>query len=234
MGAQAAKTPEHVGDVAAEDASEDVQLVDHDVAQAAEERGPAGVVGQQPGVDHVGVGEHHVGVAPCPRALRRRGVPVVAAGHHTGQVEGPQRSQLVVGQGLGRCQAQGGGGRAETAEGIAGGFGDGNLVAQRLARCRARGHHHRLAGASEIDCSGLMTPQSPRETSFQRRSEGSGEFGEACAASGKALEVHEGRVVLEPGDEPVELHLHGANFRGGACGARVRDGGREEPLEPVA
>ena len=45
--AQAAQAAEQVADVGAEHAAQHVQLVDHDVAQPHEERGPLLVVGQQ-------------------------------------------------------------------------------------------------------------------------------------------------------------------------------------------
>ena len=45
-GAQPAQPAQQVGDVGAEDAPQHVQLVDHDVAQPHEERGPPAVVGE--------------------------------------------------------------------------------------------------------------------------------------------------------------------------------------------
>lgn len=55
-GAQAAQSAQHLGDVGAEDAAVGVALVDDDVAQGAQEGGPAGMGGQYPAVQHVGVG----------------------------------------------------------------------------------------------------------------------------------------------------------------------------------
>ncbi len=60
--------PQHVGDVRAEDAAVDVGLVDHDHREVLEEVAPGGVVGQDPEVQHVRVGQDHVG----PRGGRRR------------------------------------------------------------------------------------------------------------------------------------------------------------------
>ena len=67
--ADAAQASQQVGDVGAEDAAQHVQLVDHDVAQAHEEGGPARVVRQDAVVQHLGVGEHDVGVA-CATHVR--------------------------------------------------------------------------------------------------------------------------------------------------------------------
>ena len=54
------ETPEDVAQVAAKDATISVQLVDYDVAQIFEEARPAGVVREDPGVQHVRVGQDHV------------------------------------------------------------------------------------------------------------------------------------------------------------------------------
>ncbi len=64
---------EHVRHVRAEHAAVGVELVEHHVAQALEEVRPARVVGQDPGVEHVGVGEHDA-------AALARGAPRVARG----------------------------------------------------------------------------------------------------------------------------------------------------------
>ena len=75
--AQSSQPAQHVRDVAAEDAAQRVQLVDDDVAQPHEERGPALVRRQDPHVQHLGVGEHDVGVLAGPRAVVAGGVAVV-------------------------------------------------------------------------------------------------------------------------------------------------------------
>ena len=154
---QPAQAAQQLGDVAAEHAAERVQLVDDDVAQPAEERGPPLVVGQQPGVEHLGVGEHDRGVLADPGALLGAGVAVVGAGDHAGQLEGGERAQLVVGQRLGGEQDQ----RRARADRGAGRLGDRHLVAERLARRRARGDHDRAAGAGQVDGLGLVRPQRP-------------------------------------------------------------------------
>ena len=82
------EAPEHVGEVAAEHAAVRVQLVDHDVAEVLEEVHPLGVVGQDPRVEHVRIGEDEVGPGAhrAPRVLRR--VPVVREHAEVGQALG--------------------------------------------------------------------------------------------------------------------------------------------------
>src|SRR5699024_7693886 len=77
MGGDPAQAPHHHRDVAAEHAPVAVALVDHHVAQGAEEVRPLLVPGQEPEVQHVGVGEHHGAVAAHPAALLGGGVAVV-------------------------------------------------------------------------------------------------------------------------------------------------------------
>ena len=79
-GAQAAQAAQDLGDVGAEDAAVGVALVDDDVAQGTQEGGPAGVGGQYPAVQHVGVGQDVVGVLAYPLAFLEGGVPVVHRG----------------------------------------------------------------------------------------------------------------------------------------------------------
>ena len=57
MLAQTTQPPQHVRDVAAEHAAQRVQLVDDDVAQSQEERGPPVVRREDAHVEHLGVGE---------------------------------------------------------------------------------------------------------------------------------------------------------------------------------
>ena len=69
--------PQHVGDVRAEHAAVDVRLVDHDHREVGEEVAPRVVVGQDPEVQHVGVGEDDVRPPPDRRPLLARRVAVV-------------------------------------------------------------------------------------------------------------------------------------------------------------
>ena len=59
--ADAPQAAQQVGEVAAVDAAVVMQLVDHDVAQVLEIARPVGVVRQDAGVQHVGIGEDDVG-----------------------------------------------------------------------------------------------------------------------------------------------------------------------------
>ena len=102
--------------MAAEDAPVVVQLVDDDVAQVLEEALPLGVVRQDPGVQHVRVGDHDVpGQAHGPRAATGR-VAVVGVGldvRPQGLDQAVQLGVLVLGEGLGGEEVEGpGGGRS--------------------------------------------------------------------------------------------------------------------------
>ena len=87
--AQPPEPAQQVGHVGAEHAAQHVELVDHDVAEPHEERGPAAVVREQPVVEHLGVGEHHVGVLAGPGALLGRGVAVVGGATRPGTARSP-------------------------------------------------------------------------------------------------------------------------------------------------
>ena len=69
MRAEATQSTQDVGHMAAEHAAHGVQFVDHDVVEPVQESGPAIVAGKEPGMEHVGIGEQHIGVAADPRAL---------------------------------------------------------------------------------------------------------------------------------------------------------------------
>ena len=73
----AAGAAQHVGDVAAEDAPVGVHLVEYDVAQAAEEAHPAGVVRQDTQVQHIGVGDEDARLVADGGAVTLRRVAVV-------------------------------------------------------------------------------------------------------------------------------------------------------------
>ena len=149
------QAPEQVGDVGAEDAPQDVQLVDDHVLQPGQVRGPLCVVGEQRRMQHLRVGEQDGGLGPGPRPLLGRAVPVVGGGHQAGQVQLEQGPGLVLGQRLGREDAQRGAGP----HGCHGRFGDRGLVAEGLARRRARGQDHRPSRPDGVDGLGLVRPQ---------------------------------------------------------------------------
>ena len=142
VAADALEPPQHVGEVAAEDAAVGVQLVDDDVAEVLEEVHPLGVVRQDARVQHVGIGQHEVGARAhrAPRVLRR--VAVVGEHPHVGQRLGQlhQLGELVLGQRLGREQIEHArlGLLHERLE-------HGQVVAERLARGGRRHHDEVLA-----------------------------------------------------------------------------------------
>jgi hypothetical protein len=125
---------EHVGDVRAEDSAVDVRLVDDDDGEVREHVGPGGVVGEDADVEHVGVGEHDVGVAAEESARLARGVAVVDRRTDSlAQAEGGERARLILSQGLGRIQVEsaGAGIAAEDVERR-------QVEAHRLAGCGPR------------------------------------------------------------------------------------------------
>ena len=125
---QPAQATAELRHVAAEHPAEGVQLVEDDEAEPTEERGPALMVGKEPGVEHLRVGEHQRRVLPHPGALLGAGVAVVGAGDHTRELERGDGAELVVGEGLRGEQGQ----RGARPDRIAGGLRDRDLVAERL------------------------------------------------------------------------------------------------------
>ena len=78
--AEAEEAPQDVGHMAAEDATVEVGLVDHDVAQLFEELEPLRVVRQDGRVEHVGVGQHDLAGGADRGAHGGRGIAVVDSG----------------------------------------------------------------------------------------------------------------------------------------------------------
>ena len=195
---QATEPPQELGDVAAEHATERVQLVDDDVAEPAEEGGPPLVVREEPRVEHLRVREHHRGVLAHPRALLGAGVAVVGAGPDPGQVEGGEGAQLIVGEGLGGEQDQSGAGSDRRRRGLR----DRHLVAERLARRGAGGDHHRPSGPGEVDGLGLVRPQRTRQPRRHLGGQRAGQRTEAGRSGRERGEVHEAagtEVGADPG-----------------------------------
>ncbi len=111
--ADAAQPPQHVREVAAEHAAVRVQLVDDDEAQVLEQPGPLAVMRQDPRVQHVGVGQHHLRPRAdgAPRVLRRVAVvgedAEVEAGRLVEDLRQPvELRELVLRQRLGREEVQ--------------------------------------------------------------------------------------------------------------------------------
>ena len=102
----APQPPQHVGHVRAEDAAVDVRLVDHHDREVAEEVRPGRMVGEDPEVQHVRVGQHDVGAPAQLGALLARRVAVVDRRPRALQPERVQRARLVLRERLGRIQEQ--------------------------------------------------------------------------------------------------------------------------------
>ena len=207
-----------LGDVAAEDAAEGVQLVEHDEAKPPEEGRPTLVVRQQPGVQHLRVGEHDRRVLAHPGALLGAGVAVVGAGHHPGQLEGGERAELVVGQRLGGEQRE----RGARADRVAGRLRDRHLVAERLARRGARRDDHRVAGAGRLDRLDLVRPERAGQSIGDGVGQRAGELGVPRRPSGLGVEVHEPAGSEVGGDAVVGVV--GAIALGGQVAEHVGDG----------
>ena len=139
VGGDAPQPAQQDAHLRAEDAPVGVRLVHHHERQVPEERGPPLVVRQDPHVEHVRVGHEHGGVLAGPDPVLRCGVAVVGSrAQPRGAVplEGAPGGQLVRREGLGGGEVERGG------PGVGGQPGaDRQLVAQRLARRRARGEH---------------------------------------------------------------------------------------------
>ena len=78
--ADALQPPQQVRQMAAVDAAIIMQLVDDDVAQILEQLGPARVVRQDAGVQHVGIGQHDVGALADGLAGVLRRIAIVGEG----------------------------------------------------------------------------------------------------------------------------------------------------------
>jgi len=138
------QAPHHVGEVRAEHAAVHVQLVDHHVAQLGEEARPVGVVREDPGVQHVGVGQQHrAALARGPARVDRR---VAVIGDRAALQAGfaqqrAQRGFLIARQRLGRKEVE----RARRRI-LRQRLEHGQVVTKALARRGRRGDHHVAAG----------------------------------------------------------------------------------------
>ena len=104
------QTSDHIPHVRAEDAAIGVHLIQHHPAQAGEESGPVGVVGENAHVEHVGVGEHDASVASDLSSDPRGGIAVVGVGPDLRACSvqpAIQLIQLIVGQSLGGEEVEG-------------------------------------------------------------------------------------------------------------------------------
>ena len=157
-GADAPQPSQHVGDVRPEHTAVVVALVDHDVAQRAQERRPAVVAGQHRAVQHVGVGEDVLGVVARPVALLVAAVAVVG-GDPDVEPERADGGHLVVGQRLGGREVEDGGAAPLplAPRGADGGEGR-QLVGQGLAGRGAGGEDHVPPGPGRLGRLDLVLP----------------------------------------------------------------------------
>ena len=102
VGREPAQAPDDVGAMATEHPSQVVHLVDHHMAQAGQEPAPQAVIGEDPVVQHVRVGQDDIGAPPDPGALFSGKVAVVGGYHHLREAQGLDGRELVLGQCLGR------------------------------------------------------------------------------------------------------------------------------------
>ncbi len=155
VAAEAAQAADQHRHVAAEDAAVAVKLIDHDVAEGREEVGPAGVVGEDAAVQHVGIGEEDVGLVAEGAALGLRGVAVVGAAVEAEALDAVavtlEGLELILGEGLG-------GEEVERAAGRVGekGLEDGRVVAEGLATGSGGDDDDVVAGADVVDGLGLV------------------------------------------------------------------------------
>jgi len=146
MHGDAAEPAQDVRDVAPEDAAEGVQLVDHDVAQAHEERRPPLVARQDPHVQHLGIREHDLRVLPDAYAVVGTGVAVVGGRQQGRDHPRVEAAQLVLGECLGREDEQR---RRRVAPERS--LDDRDLVAEGLPRGGPRGEHDASPGPQRVD-----------------------------------------------------------------------------------
>ena len=140
--AQPPQPAQHLGHVGAEDAAVAVALVDHHVAQAAQELRPSGVARQHRVMEHVRVGEDEVGVGADPVPLLPRGVTVVGRCPDLADLQPVDRPQLVGGKCLGGGEVERGA-RAQAVAGVDQRRQHGQQVGQGLTRRGAGGDHRR-------------------------------------------------------------------------------------------
>ena len=217
MLAESTQAPQHVRDVTAEHAAQRVQLVDDDVAQAQQERGPPVVRGEDAHVQHLGVGEHDVGVRADPRALVGGGVAVVGRGDEVGHQPLAEAAELILRERLGgehqqRRVAAAGDDRVD----------DRQLVAERLARRGAGGDDDVAIGAERLDRGGLVRPQRVDAAGPQPFGHRRGELGGRARGAGGA------RGDRRVGDDAVEVLVRevveGVTGVGPPAGRGARDG----------
>ena len=194
-----------VRQVRPENAPVDMQLVDDDVLQVAEELQPFGVVGENPRMEHIGVGHHDMALpADGPAGVVRR-VAVIGVGPDvTAQFmdQAMHFVHLVLGEGLGGKQVEGAALRR-----FENPLKHGQVVAQRLAAGRGRHQQHMLPVPSFLDRFGLMAVELSDAPLFEDKTEAGvnpARKGGVTAFRGRKSPerrhgFHEAPVVCQPG-----------------------------------
>ena len=217
MGCQPSESPENHGDMGSEDSPQGVDLIHHHVREAMEEVRPAIVEREDGDVQHVGVGEDHVGSATNTGPLVVRRVSVIDRCSDFRQVESIQRSRLVLCKGLGRVDEQRG-----PLGVLKRGFDDRDLEAKRLAGGRACGQHDMVAGTNQFDGLHLMAVEPVDPTLGQASRDNRGDI-EVSVDRGSA------RVTPKVNELPIPV---GIVRPGLDKGARVHPVTIEDPCSP--
>ena len=142
----------------AEDPAVAVGLIHDHIAEAPEEPGPPRMVREDAEVQHVRVGEDEIRMVPDPAPGSGIGVAVIGFGPDGGELQGPDRGQLVGGQCLGGGQIEGHGAVVVDFPGIGQDPELGTvdrvqgrqLIRQGLSGRRAGGNDHVLSGMGQL------------------------------------------------------------------------------------
>ena len=173
--ANALQPSQHVGEVAAKHAAVGMQFVDDDELEVLEQLGPAWMVREDPGVQHVGIAEDDLSLAAdgAARILRRVAVVGVhadlmlfASNFADGADQFVQLRHLILRQRLGREQIQ----RARCRV-LQDAIENWQVVAERLARRGRCGDHHLLALGNEIEGLGLVRVELLDTSRLERRAQ---------------------------------------------------------------
>ena len=204
----------HVRQMAAVNAAIIMQFVDHHVAQVLETFRPLGVMRQNAAVQHVRIGQHHVGALANGAARILRRVAVVGERADI-RPHGVHRRlkfvKLILGQRLGGKQVHGA--RARIVDQA---LEHRQVVAQRLAAGRGRDHHDILARDAVLKSFRLVRVEPRNAARFQR-----------LAQNGRRILRNIGELALARG-----LMADGADRRIRNCGPllEARDGGLDASL----
>ena len=93
-----------------EDPPVGMDFINDHISQVLEEPDPFGMMGEDPGMEHVRIGNHDMAAEPDRGSGISRRVPVIGKGGDRGVQrldQGIQLMELVLGQGLGRKEIEG-------------------------------------------------------------------------------------------------------------------------------